>query len=297
MNSETFFSIVIPSYNRAEFLKKTIHHLKQLDYTNYEVILVDDGSTDNTEEVIKNLNFEKLKYIRVENGERGRARNIGTQNSKGDFITFLDSDDIIYPNALTIANEKINNNKEMLFFNLSYELKSTDGKTIFQQFIVSNDFNLELVNGNFLGCIGVFLKHEVALENLFCEDRKFACSEDWQLWLVIASKYKLYHFNEICFCTINHNERSVNNLSKDKMLYNTKKIGELLRENNSFMEKFGYKNSIKVEAHMWTYSGLHLVLSKEKIDGIRFFLKGVQLNYKEIFKRRTLAIIKYLIFY
>lgn len=297
MNSEIFFSIVIPSYNRAEFLKKTIQHIKQLDYTNYEIILVDDGSTDNTEEVIKELNFEKLKYIKVENGERGRARNIGTQNSNGKYITFLDSDDIIYPNALKVANEKIKNNKDLFFFNIAYELKSTEGKVIFQQKVNSNDFNAELLKGNFLGCIGVFLKREIALENPFCEDRKFACSEDWQLWLVIASKYKLYHFNEICFCTINHNERSVNNLSKEKMLYNTKKIGELLRENDSFIQKYGINNSIKIEAHMWTYSGLHLILAHEKMNGIKFFLKGIMLNYKELFTRRTLAVIKYLIFY
>ena len=97
-----FFSIIIPTYNRANFIFLTLTSVLNQICKNYEVIIVDDGSTDNTEEVvqgfIKNNNLIYFHYYQKVNEERGVARNYGIKKAKGQWITFLDSDDLFYPN-------------------------------------------------------------------------------------------------------------------------------------------------------------------------------------------------------
>src|SRR5690554_3150909 len=90
------FSVIIPTYNRASLITKTIESVIDQSYQNFEIIVVDDGSTDNTKEVVKLIMDPRLKYFYVENGERGRARNIGTFHAEGKYVTFLDSDDLWY---------------------------------------------------------------------------------------------------------------------------------------------------------------------------------------------------------
>ena len=86
------FSIIIPTYNRAAFLPKAIESVLAQTYTDWELIVVDDGSTDNTREVVAQYNDERIIYIYQENAERSAARNNGISQAKGDFICFMDSD-------------------------------------------------------------------------------------------------------------------------------------------------------------------------------------------------------------
>ena len=90
---EPFFSVVIPTYNRAHLIKKTIESVRQQTFSNWELIVVDDGSTDNTKEVVLSIDDERIHYVYQNNAERGVARNNGFHHSKGRYICFLDSDD------------------------------------------------------------------------------------------------------------------------------------------------------------------------------------------------------------
>src|SRR5437868_10948529 len=102
-----FFSIIIPTYNRASVIKKTIDTTLNQSYPGYEVIVVDDGGTDNTEEVIRAIGNNKITYYKKENAERAAARNYGAAMAKGDYLTFVDSDDLLYQNYLETANDCI----------------------------------------------------------------------------------------------------------------------------------------------------------------------------------------------
>jgi glycosyltransferase involved in cell wall biosynthesis len=93
-------SVIIPTFNRAEFLKEAIQSVLDQDYflasekeAHFELIVVDDGSADNTREVVHSFESD-IRYIYQENRGVSAARNVGLQNAKGDFITFLDSDDL-----------------------------------------------------------------------------------------------------------------------------------------------------------------------------------------------------------
>jgi glycosyltransferase involved in cell wall biosynthesis len=97
------FSIIIPTYNRTDRISGTIQSVINQHYTNFDIVLVDDGSTDNTEEIISSIQDPRIRYFKKENEERAIARNFGIQQAAGDYITFLDSDDALYPHYLDEA--------------------------------------------------------------------------------------------------------------------------------------------------------------------------------------------------
>ena len=89
-------SIIIPAYNAADYLAQTIESVLNQTYSDFELILIDDGSTDRTREIIKDYQCKdaRIKYFYKENGGVSSARNLGLQKATGDFVSFLDSDDL-----------------------------------------------------------------------------------------------------------------------------------------------------------------------------------------------------------
>ena len=99
---KTEFSIILPTYNRAHRINRAIESILEQRYSDWELIIVDDASTDNTEEVIQPyLSDLRIRYLKNEtNQERCVSRNIGIYTAKGDYICFLDSDDYHLPHHL-----------------------------------------------------------------------------------------------------------------------------------------------------------------------------------------------------
>jgi glycosyltransferase involved in cell wall biosynthesis len=111
-----FFSVIIPTFNQAEFLNKAIKSVLEQTYKDYELIIIDNFSTDNTEEIIKNFNNKKIQYYKnSNNGIIAKSRNIGINKSKGKWLAFLDSDDFWYTNRLKIAFDEISKNEHYEF--------------------------------------------------------------------------------------------------------------------------------------------------------------------------------------
>lgn len=101
-------TIVTPTYNREILVQATIKSIQAQTYTNWELIIIDDGSTDNTEHVITGfLNDKRIRYIKKSNSGQPDSLNLGVSMAKGNFITFLDSDDEAYPNWLEVVNKQI----------------------------------------------------------------------------------------------------------------------------------------------------------------------------------------------
>src|ERR1044071_9472053 len=127
MNNTITFSIIMPVYNREGIVEQTIQSVLRQSYRDYELIIVDDGSTDNTEEVIKNISDEKISYYKIKNSERGAARNFGVKKAKNDYVAFLDSDDLLYPHHLSVAYQNIDTLKCPEVFSLNYDVKNAGG--------------------------------------------------------------------------------------------------------------------------------------------------------------------------
>lgn len=103
------FTIITPTFNREDMLQTTIKSVQAQTFTDWELIIVDDGSTDNTEKVVKDLFLkdERIKYIKKPNTGQADSLNVGSSHASGEFITFLDSDDEAYPNWLEVVNKNL----------------------------------------------------------------------------------------------------------------------------------------------------------------------------------------------
>lgn len=107
MINASLISIITPTYNRAELISRMIRSVIRQDYTNWELVIMDDGSTDNTDKVVNSFNDNRIKYYYTKNSGAGDKRNQGVENSSGGNIIFLDSDDEVKPNWLsTLLNAK-----------------------------------------------------------------------------------------------------------------------------------------------------------------------------------------------
>jgi glycosyltransferase involved in cell wall biosynthesis len=102
-----FFSVIIPVFNRADEIRSSIESVLRQSFEDFEIIVVDDGSTDETAAVAGSFTDPRIKYIFQENKERSAARNNGIKNASGEYICFLDSDDIFYPEHLAALHEAI----------------------------------------------------------------------------------------------------------------------------------------------------------------------------------------------
>lgn len=191
-----FFSIIVPAYNRAYILPETIHSVQQQIFTNWELIVVDDGSTDNTEEVIGKLSEsdKRIKYLYQQNAERSAARNNGARNANGSYFLFLDSDDAFHKdhlqNIFTFLSVK-NFPVCMIIANLLYLKDNEIIDTPFPP--MKEGKHLEYVLMNAITPTRVCLHR--AIFEVFKFDTKIVIVEDLVLWTCVATKFEVYHLN------------------------------------------------------------------------------------------------------
>ena len=102
------FSVILPTYNRAKFIEGAINSVLNQDYLNWELIIIDNFSTDNTQTLVEKFNDQRIKYVKYKNnGIIAKARNYGIKLSNGNYLAFLDSDDWWYPKKLTTMADLI----------------------------------------------------------------------------------------------------------------------------------------------------------------------------------------------
>lgn len=124
------FSVIIPTYNNAQYLVKAINSVLEQTYPAYEIIIVDDGSTDNTHQLVIDIFHDAVKYIYQQNQGVSAARNNGAKAADGDWLTFLDSDDWYLPNRLNDHFVLIENIKGVDLITSEYEYRKNDGTFI-----------------------------------------------------------------------------------------------------------------------------------------------------------------------
>lgn len=294
MEKEIFFSIVIPAYNRAHMIKETLESTFLQTYPHYEVILVDDGSSDNTEEIVKSITNPKFVYHKKKNEERAVARNTGFNLAKGDYVTLLDSDDYFYPTHLEEAANYIKANKFPEVIRFNYDVVDSN-KNILQVDRMPKNITEKMMNGNYMGCSGIVLRKDIAVKYAFNGDRDLSGSEDYELWLRIASRFKI-HTPDITTCSLHsHEERSVIFNIEEATL--VKRIELLI--NYAFSDKvvqkiYGKQKKIFM-AHCLLYVSLHLAIAQINRSSVKYLWKAIQTNPLSIKDKRFFGIIKTLV--
>ena len=193
-----FFSVIIPAYNRAGFLGTAIKSVLDQSFSNLELIVIDDGSTDQTRQLIKDIKDKRLKYIKKGHNGVSAARNRGIQESRGRFICFLDSDDRFKNTKLEIAYRYIQNFPEYMIFHTE-ELWYRNGKILNQKNIHAKPDGYVFDKSLRLCCIG--MSTAVVKRSLFNEirtfDENFQACEDYEFWLRVSALYPVKLIPEV----------------------------------------------------------------------------------------------------
>ena len=183
------FSIIIPTYNHASFLQKCLMSILAQSITDWEAIVVNNFSKDNTIEIVEGFKDDRIKLINFKNeGIIAASRNKGIQSSQGDIIAFLDSDDIWYPQKLETI-DKLFQEADIVYHDL--DIYTAKGKESFRKIkcrkLSQSPFIDLMVNGNALANSGVAIKRNIIDQvGGLCEDRALVAAEDTDLWLRIS---------------------------------------------------------------------------------------------------------------
>ena len=273
---EQLISVIIPAYNQARYLKSAIKSVLAQTYTFWECIVVDDGSTDNTYEQVHQFKHPKIKYMYQNNAGLSAARNTGLEASKGEFLSFLDSDDCFAPKKLELLLEKMNNCAELALVAGNAALIDENGNTIRRKFETSlPDKNHELLFGNPLHVGSVLLRREWYLKiGLF--DTSLRSYEDWDYWLRIAiAGGKMESIKEIVSFYRFHTSQMTRNANQmtEASFAVLKKVFE---SENSIPEWQTYK--FQAFSHSYLRAAANAYLSEDFLNAKLFLSEACRLN-------------------
>jgi glycosyltransferase involved in cell wall biosynthesis len=193
-------SIVIPTYNHAHFLHDALISVITQTYRNWEAIVIDNHSNDNTDQVVHSFGDARIKLLKVHNqGIIATSRNKGIKEAKGKWVAFLDSDDLWYPKKLELAVDHITQNPEFDVCSTNeLMVNRIDGgrRTLHHGPYCKNFYERLLLRGNCLSPSAAMVKRVFLEDNqiLFREDNDFVTAEDYDFWLLLASKNARFTF-------------------------------------------------------------------------------------------------------
>ena len=192
-------SVVIPFYNNVEWLEEAVQSVLNQTYKNYEIIVVNDGSPENIDSFLEKYN-DKITYIKTENKGPGPARNLGIENANGEYIAFLDSDDLWLPNKLEVQiGEMLKNN--LIWSHCSYSLfNDKDGGFI--KNVLVGDFHGDVSFRKYISS-PIATPCVIIKKSLFDENSKMRFSEklrfgqDAYLWGLVSEVYPLGAIDDV----------------------------------------------------------------------------------------------------
>ncbi|MEM0502911.1 MAG: glycosyltransferase family A protein [Thermoplasmata archaeon] len=284
-----FFSIIIPTYNRAHLIKENIQSVLNQIFTDYEIIVIDDGSTDNTADVIQSFSSDKIRYFKIPNSERGYARNYGAEKSDAEWLIFFDSDDYMYSHYLKDAYKIICENQNIEIFHTEFDFKINSRK------ILHRTNTKKIIFGNPFSCNNIVVRKSLFEKFKFIEDRTIAGLEDWELWLRISAHTEIMHFPVITSAIIQHDERSVMQIDKERWIKKVETFIQYVIKNPDIMKKYG--NQIHLfYCGAYSYLALHLSFDpKNRKNARHYYFKALTFYPCFFFSKRSLAILKRLI--
>jgi glycosyltransferase involved in cell wall biosynthesis len=180
------FSIIIPCYNQAHFLSQCLDSLLEQGFINWEAIVVNDGSTDNTDDICQKYATvdSRIKILNKTNGGLSSARNFGIANALGNRFIFLDADDFLYPNCLETVAKAVHETDDTVLVQYGYTYIKENGKDILSHTIAQKKNFLipDIFNGNLGPCHSICISRTLALAaGSFDESLKSV--EDWDFWI------------------------------------------------------------------------------------------------------------------
>lgn len=233
-------SIILPTYNRAHLIQTAIDSVLTQKFEDWELIIVDDGSTDNTKEIVAANQDERIIYLYQENAERSVARNKGIEKATSEWICFLDSDDYFLPNHLFTFTDFIKVNQLKPAFLASGSFGEINGvrkeKSIFK-----DDSGLHpaqhILEETSITPISVCIHKSCFEHHLFEEQYKKSYWEDTHLWIRIALTFHFVQVPTFTNVIVEHTNRSVNSsISMDRVNDHVGMVKHLFQNYSSILK-------------------------------------------------------------
>ncbi len=298
---ECFFSVVIAAYNSSDFIAKTLDSVRKQTYSNYEVIVVDDGSPVCMETAVESYQKKypdfPLRYVWQENEGPAGARKKCVEEAKYEYVALLDHDDAWYPDKLAVVNKKINEIPADLYYHDENEVQE-DGKIspIRYRDLGSDPLTDLIMNGNTLSTSAVVIKRQTFLDCNPYSDKKRA-GEDYECWIRLAKYGATFcHIPEILgeyrrlsgsLTMVNidytkatneqivefydyldrekYSEQQIADLKKKQRAVNEYSLGRFYHAKGDFQEaKQYYKKSKKLGNHDWKCSAAWMLACLKK---------------------------------
>ncbi|GAB4374193.1 MAG: hypothetical protein Kow00121_18270 [Elainellaceae cyanobacterium] len=194
--NQQLVSVIIPCYKQAHYLGEAIESVLTQTYSHYEIIVVDDGSPDNTAEVAARY---PVRYIWQENQGLSGARNTGIRASQGQYLVFLDADDRLTPNALRAGLNCFHTYPEAAFVSGHHRYIKGDGSLLneYPPEPIDDDHYMALLKRNYIGMHATVMYQRSVFDTVGLFDTSLKSCEDYDLYLRIASKLPIHRHHEI----------------------------------------------------------------------------------------------------
>lgn len=274
-------SIIIPTYNCEKYIKRCIESLIIQKYINIEIIVIDDGSTDNTFDIcnLESKKDSRIKIFRKKNNGVSSARNLGIEKATGEYIFFIDSDDYIEDNTIEECMKIIEDNdidilkfgyyRECGKYKKKYKFSTINNKVINKQWYELNNIYSNLVSSSdFYNIWNAIIKKEIVSGLKFNETIKYG--EDYLFMVELVFKSSSIYFYDKPFYHYCINNNAVTQIYKNEVVL--KKINDICFSNNEIINLFK-KNNVKLNKNDVYYNIIKLINADFK--SLTYFL-----NYK-----------------
>lgn len=290
--NEGLVSVIMPTYNHAAFIGEAIKSVQNQTYENWELLIINNYSEDNTAEVVGSIKDPRIKFINFHNkGIIASSRNTGIKNSKGDFIAFLDSDDVWMKEKLEVQLNTFKKNPYLMMIGTNALFYPGPGKKVLK---IRSDLNLsfnKLLYGNKLLNSSVIIK-KTAVDSAGCLDENIELRtvEDYDYWLRILHRFDksgmvikdpliLYRIHDQNLSGAGYSIDYIKNFEKDS------RVIEKYRDENQALinlvltarKKMAVKYQIKQDYFLnkISFTGLMIKNDVSLLDKIEIFIKNI----------------------
>lgn len=191
-------SVIIPAYNSLTYLPAAIDSVLRQTFQDFELLVIDDGSSDGTTDWVNCLTDPRIKLTSQAHQGTSTARNTGIANSEGEYIAFLDADDLWHPSKLTKQVQKLANSPQFGLVHCWTEFTNAQGDKTGKFMTSHGEGNVwqEMVFYNLLRCGSTPMVRRTCFASLGVFDTTLKYAEDWDMWIRIASRYEFSIINQ-----------------------------------------------------------------------------------------------------
>lgn len=270
-------SVVIPTYNHAHFLGRALQSVLDQTYPDWEVIVIDNHSQDDTDQVIRSFNDSRITTLKIHNnGVIAASRNAGIHAARGEWIAFLDSDDLWYPRKLDVAVKGVVEDTTVDVCSTDEVLinELTGNKRVLEYGpCSSNLYERLLLAGNRFSPSAVLVRRDFLnrMNIRFRENKEFVTAEDYDLWMLLAragAKFKCIH-------SIQGEYRIHASNSSGQLLKHSQNVGNVIRDHVYRLQAFEADRDRlwrNINARLLVTRSKDLILGKQFMAGLRALL-------------------------